>query len=108
MTASFVHTLICLVAGITVIILLTAKYRVHAFFALIIACFVVGLGLSMPVASIISTAREGFGNIMQSLGLVIVLGTTLGVLLEHSGLMENIDIYSAMNEGWLKNMKKMP
>ena len=29
--------------------------------------------------------KEGFGRIMQSLGFIIVLGTTLGVLLEHSG-----------------------
>jgi len=32
-------------------------------------------------------------------------GTEL--LVEHSGLMENINIYNAMNEGWISNMKKM-
>lgn len=29
--------------------------------------------------------KDGFGNIMKSLGLLIVLGTTLGVILEHTG-----------------------
>jgi len=29
------------------------------------------------------------------------------VLLEHSGLMENINIYNAMNDGWFKNMNKI-
>jgi gluconate:H+ symporter, GntP family len=85
MTTSFLQVLICLVAGIAVIIILTAKYRVHAFFALIIACFVVGLGLQMPVANLITSMKEGFGNIMKALGLIIVLGTTLGVLLEYTG-----------------------
>ena len=85
MTNSFVQVLICLLAGIAVIILLTAKYRVHPFFALLIACFVVGLGVQMPVATILTAVKEGFGHILQSLGLIIVLGTTLGVLLEHSG-----------------------
>ena len=85
MTNSFVQVLICLLAGIAVIILLTAKYRVHPFFALLIACFVVGLGVQMPVATILTVVKEGFGHILQSLGLIIVLGTTLGVLLEHSG-----------------------
>ena len=45
------------------------------------ACFVTGLILQMPVDSIISTMKDGFGNIMKSLGFIIVLGTTLGVLL---------------------------
>lgn len=29
--------------------------------------------------------KEGFGNIIKSLGLIILLGTTLGILLEYSG-----------------------
>ncbi len=85
MPDSFVQVLLCLLAGIAVIILLTTRYRVHPFFALLIACFLVGLGMQMPVIDILTDVKKGFGNIMQSLGLIIVLGTTLGVLLEHSG-----------------------
>jgi GntP family gluconate:H+ symporter len=77
--------MIFLIAGITVIILLTAKFRVHAFFALMIACFVTGLGVSMGITNVITVIKEGFGNIMRSLGFIIVLGTALGVLLEHTG-----------------------
>jgi GntP family gluconate:H+ symporter len=85
MTASFAQVMIFLVMGIGIIILLTAVFRIHAFFALLIACFVVGLGVQLPVATIINVTRQGFGNIMQSLGFIIVLGTTLGVVLEHTG-----------------------
>ena len=85
MTNSFAQVLIFLLAGIAVIILLTTRWRVHPFFALLIACFLVGLGVQMDIATILSTIKSGFGHIMQSLGLIIVLGTTLGVLLEHSG-----------------------
>lgn len=85
MSISFFHVLICLVAGIAIIILLTAKFHVHAFFALMIACLIVGLGVQMQVAEILTAMKEGFGNIMRSLGFLIVLGTTLGVLLEHTG-----------------------
>jgi GntP family gluconate:H+ symporter len=85
MTASFLQVLIFLITGIAAIVLLTARYRVHAFFALLIACFIVGLGIQMPVADIIATAKDGFGSIMKSLGFIIVLGTTLGVLLQHTG-----------------------
>lgn len=85
MNPSFLQVLLCLVIGIVLIIVLTARYRVHAFFALVLACFVVGVGVGMPVPEILKFSKEGFGNIMRSLGFVIVLGTTLGVLLEHTG-----------------------
>ena len=77
--------LICLIAGVSIIVLLTARYRVHAFFALLIASFVVGLGAQLPVPDIINAIKDGFGSIMKSLGFIIVLGTALGVLLEHTG-----------------------
>ena len=85
MDISLARVLICLVAGIAVIVLLTAKWRVHAFFALAIACFLVGLGVAMPLANVLTSVKDGFGNILKSLGFIIVLGTTLGVVLEHSG-----------------------
>ena len=85
MVTGFTLLIVSLLAGITIIVLLTTKFHIHAFFALLIACFVVGLGAQMPVANIIDTTKEGFGNIMRSLGFIIVLGTTLGIILEHTG-----------------------
>lgn len=85
MASSFLQILLCLLISVAVIIILTAKYHVHAFFALMIACFIAGLGVQMPFANLIAAMKEGFGNIMRSLGLIIVLGTTLGVLLEYTG-----------------------
>jgi GntP family gluconate:H+ symporter len=38
-----------------------------------------------PVADIVNTMKDGFGNIMRSLGFIIVLGTALGVILEKNG-----------------------
>ncbi len=85
MTSSLPQLQISLIIGVALIILLTAKFKVHAFFALLLACFVTGMGVQMPVVDIITTVKDGFGNIMKSLGLIIVLGTTLGVLLHHTG-----------------------
>jgi GntP family gluconate:H+ symporter len=85
MTQSFPYLLCCLVIGISVIVLLTTRYKVPAFFALTIAAVLVGLGVGMPLANVVGTLKEGFGGIMKSLGLIIVFGTTLGVVLEYSG-----------------------
>ena len=85
MNERFPRLIIFLLAGIACIILLTVKFRVHPFFALIIACFVTGLGLQLPFAEILSLIRNGFGDVMSKLAIIIVLGTTIGVLLEKNG-----------------------
>jgi GntP family gluconate:H+ symporter len=85
MATSFAYLFACLLAGILFIIILTVKFRIPAFFALIAACFLVGLGAQMPLTDVLNDVKDGFGNIMKSLGLIIVLGTTLGALLEHNG-----------------------
>lgn len=85
MDASFLQIVICLIAGITAIVILTTRYKIHAFFALFIASLVVGLGVGISFEELLITMKKGFGHIMDSLGFVIVLGTALGVILEYSG-----------------------
>lgn len=82
---SFIYLLICLLAGISLIVLLTTKFKVPAAFALMIGCFFVGLGAHLSLTDVVNTMKEGFGNIIKSLGLIILLGTTLGILLEYTG-----------------------
>ena len=85
MNASFLQVIISLLAGIIFIILLTVRFRVHPFFALIIACFITGLGVQLSFAEILTLIRNGFGDVMSKLAIIIVLGTTIGVLLEKNG-----------------------
>ena len=85
MNQSFYQVLLSLSAGIAIIVILTAKWRVHPFFALLIATFVVGLGVQLSVMDVLNLMKDGFGNIMRSLGFIIVLGTALGVVLEKNG-----------------------
>ncbi|GAA4792267.1 hypothetical protein GCM10023231_20310 [Olivibacter ginsenosidimutans] len=81
---TFLQSAIGLIAGILFIILLTVHYRIHAFFALFAACLLVGLVLQIPLTDNIRIAKEGFGQVVGSLALLIVLGTTLGMLLAHT------------------------
>jgi GntP family gluconate:H+ symporter len=85
MTNSLAYILTLLMAGITLIVILTTKFKVPAFFALFVACLVVGLGIKLSLIEVVSVIKDGFGNILKSLGLIIVLGTTLGLLLEYTG-----------------------
>jgi len=85
MPHSFVYVLICLLAGIAVIVVLTSVFKIHPFFALLLAGCLVGLCIGLPMTAVITFMKDGFGKILASLGLIIVLGTTLGILLEHTG-----------------------
>jgi len=85
MNVSFFQVIISLLAGIIFIILVTVKFKVHPFFALIIACFITGLGVQLPFAEILILIKNGFGDVMSKLAIIIVLGTTIGVLLEKNG-----------------------
>ena len=84
MSHSLPYILAFLVAGIALIVILTTKYKVPAFFALFFACLLVGLGVGLSLGDVLNIVKDGFGNILKSLGLIIVLGTTLGLLLEYT------------------------
>ncbi|AQT94939.1 gluconate:H+ symporter [Pseudomonas azotoformans] len=79
-----------LFASIALIIFLIMKVRLHAFIALVIACFVVGFGAGMPVAKIISTLESGIGGTLGFLIAIIGLGGILGKILEESGGAERL------------------
>ena len=85
LTTSLSQVSIFLIAGIILIVILTGYFKLPAFFALFIASIVVGLGLGYSFVQLINVLKDGFGNIMKSLGLIIIMGTTLGAILEHSG-----------------------
>lgn len=85
MTHSLPYILFLLAAGVAIIVVLTTRFKAPAFFALFAACLVVGLGGGTALGDVVGIMKDGFGNIMKSLGLIIVLGTTLGLLLEYTG-----------------------
>lgn len=67
------------------IVLATSRWKVHPFLALLGAAFIAAFAYRLPIDSIVSTITSGFGGILGYIGLVIVLGTIIGVILEKSG-----------------------
>lgn len=74
-----------IIAAVLLIIGLTAKLNVHPFLSLIIAAFLLGIFAGLPLSEIVDAVNGGFGNLMGSIGLVIVFGTIIGVFLEKTG-----------------------
>jgi gluconate:H+ symporter, GntP family len=67
------------------IVVATAHFKLHPFLTLLCAAFIAAFAYGLPLRDIESTVRGGFGNIMGNIGLVIVLGTLIGVILERTG-----------------------
>lgn len=77
--------LVILFISIIFIVLATAKFKLHPFIALIIAAYGVAFASGMKVLEIGSTIQSGFGGILTYIGIVIILGTIIGKILEKSG-----------------------
>lgn len=70
---------------IGLIVLTTAKFKVHPFLALICAALLVGLGSGMSSRDVIEAVAQGFGGTLKSIGIVIACGTIIGHILEKTG-----------------------
>ncbi|MBS9781799.1 MAG: GntP family permease, partial [Gammaproteobacteria bacterium] len=70
---------------ISFIILTTSKFKWHPFLVLLLAALITAFYYRLPVADISKTITKGFGGILGYIGLVIVLGTIIGVILERTG-----------------------
>ena len=80
------YPLLLLIAfAIVFIVVLGTKYKVNPFIVLLLAALLTGIFSGMPILEIANAANEGFGNMMKKIGLVVVLGTLIGTILEKSG-----------------------
>ena len=77
--------LFIIAAAIAFIVVASSKYKIHPFIVLLIATLFTGLAVRMPLNEIATTANEGFGQMMRHIGLVVILGTLIGTVLEKSG-----------------------
>jgi len=73
-----------LLISVLFIILGTTKFKLHPFLVLLLASYLAGALAGLPATQITSTIATGFGNIMAYIGIVIILGTIIGTILEKS------------------------
>jgi GntP family gluconate:H+ symporter len=83
--ASSPTLLLCTLLAVIGLVVLVARFKVHAFVALILASLAVGLASPLPLADIVKAFQEGVGNTLGFIAVVVGLGTMLGRLLAESG-----------------------
>ena len=84
-----IHTtyssILALLLTIAFVIWSTGRKKLNPFFALALAALGVGLLTGMPLADMVTQLKTGFGDTMGKVGILIILGTTLGGILEKTG-----------------------
>jgi len=78
---SFLLLIFCVI----LIILFTAKWKVHPFMVLLLVAIFYGLMSGMPFDQIVTSVNKGFGNTLGGIGMIIILGVIIGAFLEKSG-----------------------
>lgn len=77
--------LVILLAAILFIVIMISRFKVHAFLALLLSAFLVGLAAGMNPVQVTQAVAKGFGGTAERIGIVIIAGTIIGVMLERSG-----------------------
>lgn len=85
--------LIAVFSGIFVLLILILRFKIQAFIALLIASILVGIVAGMPPGEIITTMKDGMGNTLGFVAVVVGLGAMFGAILEHSGGAEALAKY---------------
>lgn len=73
---------ILLIFSILLIIILSSKFKFNTFYVLFIVAILVGLMAQFSGEEVIKNLKAGFGHTLEKIGLLIILGTTLGVILD--------------------------
>lgn len=76
--------ILVLIISVLFIILGTTRLKLHPFVVLLLASYLAGALAGLPVENIAASIARGFGDIMAYIGIVIVLGTIIGTILEKS------------------------
>lgn len=73
-----------LIISVLFIIVGTTRLKLHPFLVLLLASYLAGALAGLAIENIALSIARGFGDIMAYIGIVIVLGTIIGTVLEKS------------------------
>lgn len=74
-----------LLLGIVFIVVMTTRFKVHPFIALILTAYGIGFTCGLTPQGTIAALTGGFGKTIGQIGIVIVCGCIIGTALEKSG-----------------------
>ena len=82
---SGIALIVCFVIAIILMILMISKFKVHPFLALMSISLVLAVVAGIDLSKIPAMIGVGFSGTFKSIGIVIILGTIIGTVLEKTG-----------------------
>jgi len=82
---SGISLLVVIFLAVVFIIITASVFKLHPFLSLLLATLLTGLVVGVPLKQILDAVNQGFGNLLGSIGLVVILGSMIGIVLEKSG-----------------------
>ena len=79
-----IGTLLIFAAAIVLMVVAIARWKVHPFLAIMGTAIMLAVLLGVPYADIPDVIGKGFGGVFSGIALVIILGTLIGSVLEHT------------------------
>ena len=74
-----------IILAVVAMVIAISKFNVHPFIVLVVVAVAVGLVCGLDTVTVVNTVKTGFGDILASIGIVILCGTIIGTILEKTG-----------------------
>ncbi|MEN2281610.1 GntP family permease [Algoriphagus sp. SE2] len=78
-------TILIILVALAFIMVAIVKFDIHPFLALFVGAIFYGLLSGMSTELILKSVSDGFGGVLGSIGLLILLGVMIGTFLEKTG-----------------------
>lgn len=80
-----ISAILLFAAAVVLMVVAIAKFKVHPFLAILGTAILLAVLLGIPFAEIPDIIGKGFGGVFSGIALVIIFGTLIGRVLEHTG-----------------------
>lgn len=80
-----IGTLLIFAAAIVLMVVAIARWKVHPFLAILGTAILLAVVLGVPNTDLPDVIGKGFGGVFSGIALVIIFGTLIGSVLEHTG-----------------------
>ena len=80
-----ITALLIFTAAIILMVVAIARFKVHPFLSILGTALLLAVLLGVPFADIPDVIGKGFGGVFSGIALVIIFGTLIGSVLEHTG-----------------------
>jgi len=78
-------SVVVMIVSLIAIVLLITKGKTNPVYAMLLGAIGAGIAFGIPLQTVIPVVITGFGTTIGNIGIVILLGCTIGIILEQTG-----------------------